>query len=638
MGENERDHPIDVAVEVKRLDKTSTRLDAISRLAESGSIEAVEPLIGLLDDKNGDVREAAAGALGRLGETASSAVSQFFWKASAMRARMAALEALEVAGQGGARHAIVHLERILADRELSSKLRVAALSALVDLRGEAALAQIAETLAEEDRSLRRRAVQCLRDIHLPTSTDLLIGLAADGDDKVRSRAVKGLRERYSELLGRLSGGDRSVLPALLAAWRAGEWDEDLDAEVEAARVNVGAQIVPALVEMLTVEERGADLIALLARFGPEAGAAYDVLRSRLDHPDRETCCAAARALGALGQERAVEPLTACLAFDPGLLKAKKHREKQALKRARSLQRAAAEALGQIGRPALPAVLRAAASEVPVTRQGGALALGYIGGGRALVAVERMVSDKDDAVRDAAAESLERLAARDVTRMGRMLGNQDARVRRKAVAALARLDDLRSLDLLLRAYGDPDDRVHQAVVEALARREGARASAILIAAAAGGNVVALQTLQEHPVQRAIPALIEALDSPWYDVYSAALETVCVYGEAFAKDEDAMCALRVVVPDLVAFLRDDAPKVRRLALRAVAVFQERSLLEHVADLLLDPKKSVQVEAARVLANVFGPEVESLVSERLALVKGSSRRQAMREAFSEALSARP
>lgn len=602
-------------------------------LGKSGADEAVDPLVELLGDKDGDVREAAAEALGVLGEPALEAVSDRFWKADAMRTKMAALSALSRAGQGGALSAGGHLQRILSDRDLPSKLRVASLTALVDIQGEDALAQIAEELADEDRSLRRRAVQCLRDIPLPASTDLLIGLAADADEKVRSRALKGLRDRYSELLARLSAENTSVLPVLVAAWRAGRADEDLAAQIEAARVDIGAQIVPALIEMLEAEETGADLIEILARFGPEAGAAYDTLLARLGHPDQNTSCAAARALGALGDERAIAPLVACLTFDADLCQGKKHREKSARKRAMALQRASAEALGLLGRSALPVVLQVATGEDPLGRQGGALALGYIGGGRALVAVERLTSDKDGRVREAAAEALERLAAQDVTRLGRMLRNKDPRVRRKAVAALARLDDLRSLDLLLRAYGDSDDRVHQAAVEALARREGARASTILIAAAAGGNVVALRALQEFPVRHAIPALIEALDSPWYEVYSTALETLCVYGAAFAEDEEAMSKLRAVVPDLMALLRDDAPKVRRLALRAVEEFRERSLAEHVADLLLDPKKSVQVEAARVLAVVGGPEAEDLLADRLAGVESTSRQKAIQEAFSGA-----
>jgi HEAT repeat protein len=97
---------------------------------------------------------------------------------------------------------------------------------------------------------------------------------------------------------------------------------------------------------------------------------------------------------------------------------------------------------------------------------------------------------------------------------------------------------------------------------------------------------------------------------------------------------MSELRTIVPDLTALLRDDAPKVRRLALQVIEVLRERSLAEHIADLLLDPKKSVQMEAARVLAVVFGPQAEPLISDRLAQIESTSRRETIQGAFAEAV----
>jgi hypothetical protein len=61
-----------------------------------------------------------------------------------------------------------------------------------------------------------------------------------------------------------------------------------------------------------------------------------------------------------------------------------------------------------------------------------------------------------------------------------------------------------------------------------------------------------------------------------------------------------------------------------------------VEHIADLLLDPKKSVQVEAARVLAVVFGSEAESLIADRLAQIESASRRETIHEVFAEAMAA--
>jgi HEAT repeat protein len=288
------------------------------------------------------------------------------------------------------------------------------------------------------------------------------------------------------------------------------------------------------------------------------------------------------------------------------------------KRAQALQRAAAEALGTLGRGALPAALDAARSSDPTTRVGGLLALGHIGGGRALAMLDRAVEAKDEAVREAAAEALEQAAGSDVRRMQHMLQNEDEGVRAKAVVALAKLDDLRSLDLLLRAYGDPSDKVNRAVVEALAQREGERATSILIAAAAGGNTTAIRALEEHPNPQAIPALAEALDAPWYGVYTAALETLRHYAEAFAEDEEAMAALRALLPEIRYLLHDDSSKTRRLALETIGALGDPAMVPAVAELVLDDKEAVRLSAVRALADLGGEEAAAQLRARLDKIK--------------------
>jgi HEAT repeat protein len=208
--------------------------------------------------------------------------------------------------------------------------------------------------------------------------------------------------------------------------------------------------------------------------------------------------------------------------------------------------------------------------------------------------------------------LERLAASDVRRLDRMLHNEDEGVRAKAVKALGKLHDLRSLDLLLRAYGDPSERVSRAVVKALAKREGERAYSILIAAAAGGNLSALRALERHPVKEAVPALIEALDSPWSEVYGAALRALRVYVDVFAEDAQAMSALQETVPDLVALLNDESPDVRRLALETIGAFrgprlaQERvAALPDIVFMLTDPKREIRLAAVQALEAIGTPE---------------------------------
>jgi HEAT repeat protein len=599
------------------------RLRAIDALGQIADSRGAGPLVALFDDKDDAVREAALDALGEMGEAALEAVSEAYHTSDSLRVRLAAVAAWVAIGGG---KAVEQLCAALADPSSPEELRVAILDAVQDLTGADSLPLLEAALADESKRVRREAVRSLRDVDAPAATGDLIALIEDPDDKVRSLAVRSLRERFPELLDRVEKGDLEVLPALLAAWRAMGKKRRGEADVIASSLaQVGAPLVKPLAATLHLDEPAADVIEVLARIGPDALAAYDDLVAQLDHRDPGTCCAAARALGALGNEAAIPVLAARLSYDP-------EGNKSARKRAQALQRAAAEALGALGREALPVALDAARSSDPTARIGGLLALGHIGGGRALVMLDRAVEEKDDDVREAAAEALEHAAAGDVRRLQHMLQNEDESVRAKAVKALAKLDDLRSLDLLLRAYGDPSEQVNKAVVEALAQREGERATSILIAAAAGGNTTAIHALQEHPNPQAIPALAEALDAPWYDVYTAALGTLRHYAEAFAQDEEAMAALRALLPEIRYLLHDDSAKTRRLALETIGALGDPTMVPAVAELVLDEKEAVQLTAVRVLAALGGQEAAEQLRDQLARVKDEDLAEEMEDLWEE------
>ena len=524
------------------------RLEGIEALGKMGDPRAVEPLLTLLGDPDRDQRTRAMDALTELGEAAVGAVCRLLQmepdagRAQHERTLRARVAAAHVLGRIGGQACESSLRQAYADRGLATEIRIAILSALGKALDERALPVVAAALRDGDASIRRQAVRCLCDIDTPQSSTQLVQVyseslaAAETDEKMRSLALKGLRRRYAWLLAQIRAGDHALLPVLLAVWRSMGKTRAGDAEqVAQALVDMGRPLVPALTQALDVHTPGADVIRVLGKMGPAAVEAYPALVAQLDHADTKTCCAAARALGALGDERAVAPLVAGLCIDRRL-EPKKH--KGAWRRAVALQRAAAAGLGALGKAGLAPALAVVRSDDPLTRRGGAMALGYIGGGQALRALDGMAADRNPSVRDAAAEAIERAAAGDVMRLGRLLHDEDDRVRARAVEALGQLEDLRSLDLLLRAYGDPSERVRKAVVRALARREGERAYSILIAAAAGGNVSALGALEEHPTPEAIPALIEALDSPWSEVYTSAARALRRYVEVFGGGQVAI----------------------------------------------------------------------------------------------------
>ena len=586
-------------------DSSGVRAQAVRALGKVGDPRAVQPLISLLDDADGDLRDQAAIALGDLGDVAAAAVCRVLESSESLRARVAAMEALvEIGGEV----AESCLRRTVQDASALLGLRVVGLAALGQVMGEGVFPLAVAGLSKQEPELRRQAVRCLCQVNTAQATIHLMGLYQDEDKKVRKLALEGLQARYEELLDRIKAGKMETVPALLATWRSMGKKQAWEANaISQTLVRIGRPVVPALVDTLqeAPELPAADVVGVLEKMGTEAATAYDALALHLDSPDVATCCAAARALGCLGEERAIPPLAARLSFDNSLLQAKKHKDKRARKRALALQEAAAVGLGCLSKAALIPALEAARSEDPVARRGGMLTLGRIGGGRALAALDRGISDLDPMVREAAAEAMEHAAANDIRRLGRMLKNEDEQVRVKAVKALAKLYDLRSLDLLLRAYGDPSKRVSRAVVKALAQREGDRAQSILIAAAAGGNVSALRVLQRQPLRHSIPALVEALDSPWRQVYVAALKAVLAYVDAFGDDARAMSAIREVVPDLIYLLHDDSSKARQMALEALGAIQDPGTVPEISFLLMDDKRDIRRAAIRVLAAIGSEE---------------------------------
>jgi HEAT repeat protein len=593
-------------------DASHVRIEAIGALGAIGDPRAVEPLVALLADPDRDVCERAADALGQLGEAAVDAVLLAFerpedsLKKRDIRTCSTAARAL---GQIGGAAAEAALCQAFQDPDAPREIRVAALSALEGALGADIVPLAAAALEDREIEIRRQAVRCLCTVDSVASTAHLMTLYADEDKKVRTAVVQELQARSAQLLELIRAGEMEALSPLLAAWRA--MDEDREDEADAISrelAEVGQLLVPALCAQLDVAAPCADVIGVLERMGPAAGDAFEALVVQLDNPDSATCCAAARALGAIGDERAIPALVNCLSYDDSGWDGKKSKAKKARKRALALQQAAAEGLGRLGRPAMLRAIEAAGCGDPIARRGGVMALGYIGGGRALGVLDRAVSDPDPAVREAAATAMERAAAGDITRMGKLLENKDDRVRAKAVRALGELDDLRSLDLLLRAYGDPSPRVNKAVVRALAEREGERAHSVLIASAAGGNITALRALRKHPTPQAIPALIEALDSPWSEVYDAALQTlrgyVDVYAEGAGETEDPdspWVELRRAIPELTYLLHDDSARTRRLALETLGAFRDPGTVQDVAYLLMDDKEDIRFSAVHILESI-------------------------------------
>ncbi len=294
--------------------------------------------------------------------------------------------------------------------------------------------------------------------------------------------------------------------------------------------------------------------------------------------------AAAEALGALRDERAVEPLLRALED-----------------RRPAVRRAVARALGQLGDArAVGPLLRALEDEDWTVRRATAEALGELGDARAVGPLLRALEDEDWTVRRATAEALGELGdARAVRLLLHALEKGQWAVRWAAAWALrtlaqklGRMGDeqavTQTLALLLRALEDEDEDVRRAVAWALGALGDARAVGPLLRALEDEdkNVrrAAARALGELGDARAVGPLLRALEDEDEDVRRAAARALGELGDA-----------RAVGPLLRRVLEDEDEGVRRAASRALVELGDAQALEPLLRALEDERWTVRWAAA-------------------------------------------
>ena len=389
-------------------------------VARQGNL--VPALVAALESADRSVREAAAQALGKLGDAAAAHPGLITTLLAALRdeewyyARLAAAQALGELGEAAAAHPDVVPALLAALNDYDWWVRYAAARALGGL-GEAAAAHpdvvpaLLAALNSAVRSVRPAAAQALGKLgdaaaaHPGLITTLLAALRDEEWYYARLAAAQALGE-----LGEAAAAHPAVIRGLLAALN------DYDRWVRYAAAQA------------------------LGKLGEAAAALPDVvpvLLAALSDQDWSVRQAAALVLGELGRAAA-----ACPGVVPALL--------AALRSAAWLVRpAAAEALGKMGKPAaahpdvIPALLAALKGPDWRVRQAAAQALGKLGEAAAAhPAVIRgllaALKDERSWVREYAADALSNFGAPGASR-------------RDVLAAMYKIYQT-DLDLAARALG------------------------------------------------------------------------------------------------------------------------------------------------------------------------------------------
>ena len=477
-------------------EETAERVRAVRALGEIGGKGIGKTLGGLLSDEAPDVRAQRGGRLGRLGE---------------------ASQAKAVVG-------------LLSDE--APHVRRAAARALAEL-GKPADA-LADLLADDVPIVRRTAVLALAATDPAPHVEALLGLVDDEDEGVRSAALAALAG--------LSGEE------LVDRVRAALDDDSEGVRLAAARTLAATEgvedLLPQLLENRSIYVRRVGIEAVVRRQVP--GAVEPLMRVARDGPERVVRIEAARALGALGDSKAVGRLTQALIeddfelqeaaeqalrsilgkdADPDVLRANGH---IALERW--------DRLPELGRPALEPLLRALGNRTPnprnvAARCGAARALGTLGLREAVKPLLEALLEPAPQLRTAAAAALGGVGD-PAAAAGLVTAASDSsdEVREAAVLALGRLGTDDVVATLTEAVGDPRPAVRHAALEA-ARHIGVGAvsvaAAALVSAEPSDRQRAIDVLEQARSVEAVDLLHEALldhDGPTRERARGVLERI------------------------------------------------------------------------------------------------------------------
>jgi HEAT repeat protein len=423
---------------------------AAKRLGHLGDYKAVEPLILLLKDKDAVVRYSTAKALARLGSTKAIrplilATHQSLKVSShnpfSSRVDVSSLETLvqqfdasplipllkdenaevrnyaaKTLGFLGDSRAVEPLLPLLKDENV--KVRNSAAKALSSLSESKTIESLIALLKDENVEKRKSAVKALGSLGDPKAVNLLIPLLEDKESKVRASAAQAL--------GRL--GELKAVEPLIPLLK--DYDFDVQHSTAEALVQLGdaKAIRPLILATFKNKQRSFQEMKkqLINKFDSSS------LIPLLEDDNAQVRNYVAKALGRLGDSKAVEPLISLL----------KDENVQ-------VRDSAAKALGRLGDP------KAVEPLIPLLRDNNvqynaAEALIYLGdarGIRTLINAEiTKIRGKDTAVQIVDKELLE------------MLNN--------VTKALSPLDNSKAIELLILLLKDVDAEVRLNTVKIL----------------------------------------------------------------------------------------------------------------------------------------------------------------------------
>lgn len=378
--------------------------------------------------------------------------------------------------------------------------------------------------------------------------------------------------------------------------------------------------IATLITALRTDDRRAHTLVVedLAKMGV---AAVEPLLTVLRDANPNVRAGAARALGKIGDRRALSALEFCLRFDNSTEVRKSAVWALHLGDARAVP-ALVDALGdtdewvrfgavivlaKIGTPAVKSLTNALKSDDATIRATAAETLGRIGDRRAADTLALLLFDNRQNVRDHAAVSLGRMSdARAVDTLIDILQSSRSELRTKAIKSLGQIGDVRAVEPLIQAvYAQQDRWVRLFAIEALGHIGDFRAIEVLIDAAYDEmhdiRTKAIVTLGEIPYPFALDALYSLVtdDDLDTDARQAALFELGKRGDGRAFD------------GLVYLMRYDAQvDTRMYAALVLAELKAANTVEPMIDVLCGDVPDVAAHVMKSLVKLGDLAVDELV----------------------------
>ena len=321
--------------------------------------------------------------------------------------------------------------------------------------------------------------------------------------------------------------------------------------------------------------------------------------------DRQVQCDAAKALGKIGDERAVEPLINALKNKDGNVRRESAEALGKIGDTRAVEplvkalgygsygpeSIVVESLVKIGKPTVEPLIQAMKDKNKYVRKGVVYVLFEIGEERAVEPLVKALGDEYDDVCKVAGDALVKIGAPAVEPLIQASQDENKDVRRKAVEALVKIEDERAVEPLIQALQDDDFVVRREAAEALGKIGDARAVDSLIQALKDEDFVVRREAAESLVKIGAPAvepLIQALKD----------ESGIIRMEA----NSVLLKIREpAVEPLIQALQDENKDVRAGAAEALGKIGDTRAVEPLIQALKDENKDVRAEAAKVLGKI-------------------------------------